>query len=242
MMIIAVQMNSSDHPHIFFDLDHTLWDFEANAEATLRELYDYYDIVNRTDSSVDVFIQTYSRVNNRYWALYRKQQVSKADLRVQRFTDTFAEVGIERADIPKGIWEHYIEICPTKTQLMAGAKETLDYLSQNHKLHLITNGFEETQHRKLKNTKLEQYFQSLTISEVVGSQKPSPYIFKQALLNAGLTAEESTYVGDNFEADVQGGINAGWQVFWLNETNSHPDFTHPKLVRIKKLLELKKHF
>ena len=234
-------MSLTPNSHLFFDLDHTLWDFEANAEATLRELYDYYDIGTKTDKTVDHFIATYSKVNAHYWKMYRNQLVSKADLRVQRFTDTFAEVGIERTNIPQGIWEHYIQVCPTKTRLIDGAKETLDYLSERYNLHLITNGFEETQHRKLKNTKLESYFQSITISEVVGSQKPSPYIFKQALINAGLDSEESVYVGDNFEADVQGGINAGWKVYWLNQSNSHPNFSHPKLVKIKKLIELKSH-
>ena len=154
---------------------------------------------------------------------------SKASLRTARFEETFQLMGIPESETPRNLWEHYLQICPTKTRLMEGAIETLDYLAGRYQLHLLTNGFSETQRRKLKHSKLEGYFKSLTISEEVGYKKPAPEIFDHALSLAGSAHNRGRYVGDSFEADVKGGLNAGWEVFWFQPKQ---DFEHPKLTKI----------
>ncbi len=210
--------------NIFFDLDHTIWDFEANANETLRELYNLYKLSRYAEHSEDDFVNIYKIKNDALWDLYREHKIEKSLLRTKRFTDTFEEMGVPSNEIPTDIWDKYLDICPTKTRLMPGAIETLDYLAGKYTIHLITNGFAETQRRKLKHSNLEQYFNSLTISEEVGVQKPHPLIFKTALENAGSKMKTSTYVGDNINADIKGGLNSGWRVFWLN-----PDGTKPKM-------------
>jgi YjjG family noncanonical pyrimidine nucleotidase len=202
--------------NIFFDLDHTLWDFETNANETLRELYVVYSLQNFSDKTVEDFIALYQKNNDALWDLYRDHKIEKALLRTKRFTDTFIEMGVADQDVPTTIWDRYLEICPTKTTLLPGARETLDYLASKYKLHLITNGFAETQRRKLKHSNLNHYFKTLTISEEVGVQKPHPLIFKTALQNAGSSQTTGTYIGDNEIADVLGGLNSGWKVYWYN--------------------------
>lgn len=227
--------------HLFFDLDHTLWDFETNAKESLYELYDHYQMERYGRSTAEDFVSIYSKINESLWAKYRRHQISKEDLRTSRFEISFQRMGFKPSEVPEGIWEHYIRLCPTKTNLIPGARELLEYLAPNYRLHLITNGFAETQKRKLQNTGLDQYFQSLTISEEVGAQKPSVKIFEHALKNAGSKESDGTYVGDHLEADVKGGINAGWKVYWLS-TETEQNYSHDRLTKVKSLAELKSHF
>ena len=228
--------------HLFFDLDHTLWDFETNAEESLLELYDHYQMDRYGRSSAQDFVDIYRRVNDSLWAKYRKHQISKQELRTTRFEISLQRMGFKPSEVPQGIWEHYIELCPTKTNLMPGARDLLEHLVQEYQLHLITNGFAETQRRKLANTGLDHFFQSLTISEEVGAQKPNPMIFQHALKKAGSTQSSGIYVGDHLEADVKGGINAGWKVYWLHTNPTQEDFSHERLTKISHLSELKTHF
>lgn len=226
--------------NLFFDLDHTIWDFDANAEETLRELYHIYQVRYLSPKSEQDFLDIYVKNNEEMWKLYRQNKITKAVLRSKRFVDTFRDMDVDEEDIPHNIWEKYLEICPTKTILMPGAIETLDYLAGKYELHLITNGFSEVQHRKLEHSNLEQYFKSMTISEEVGVQKPHPLVFETALKNAGSELKTSHYVGDNLEADVKGAINSGWKAYWLTKK---PDlFRHADCTAIAHLTELKELF
>ena len=226
--------------NIFFDLDHTIWDFEANATETLKELYDLYQVQLISPKTKEEFVSIYTRVNDGMWKLYRQHKITKAELRSQRFIDTFREMDVYEQDIPKNIWDKYLEICPTKTILIPNARETLDYLAGNYSLHLITNGFAETQRRKLKHSDLGKYFDSLTISEEVGKQKPHPLVFETALSNAKSSLKTSQYVGDNLEADVKGAINSGWKSYWYTQDSSL--FQHEDCTPLNDLSQLKEYF
>ncbi len=226
--------------NLFFDLDHTIWDFDANAEETLRELYHIYQVRFLSHRSEQDFLDIYVKNNDEMWKLYRQNKITKDVLRSKRFVDTFREMEVDEEEIPHNIWEKYLEICPTKTILMPGAIETLDYLAGKYELHLITNGFAEVQRRKLAHSDLGKYFQSLTISEEVGKQKPHPLVFETALKNAKSSLKTSHYVGDNLEADVKGAIASGWKAYWL--TKDHTIYQHEDCHSIQDLRELKEIF
>ena len=226
--------------NLFFDLDHTIWDFDANAEETLRELYHIYQVRFLSHRSEQDFLDIYVKNNDEMWKLYRQNKITKDVLRSKRFVDTFREMEVDEEEIPHNIWEKYLEICPTKTILMPGARETLDYLAGKYKLHLITNGFAEVQRRKLAHSDLGKYFQSLTISEEVGKQKPHPKLFETALKNAKSSLKTSHYVGDNLEADVKGAIASGWKAYWL--TKDDTIYQHEDCHSIQDLRELKEIF
>lgn len=226
--------------NIFFDLDHTLWDFEANANETLRELYHYYKLQLISPKTEDDFVAIYTKVNDGMWKLYRQNKITKAHLRSQRFIDTFREMDVYEKDIPSDIWDKYLDICPTKTTLIPGAIDALDYLATKYDLHLITNGFAETQRRKLKHSDLGKYFKTLTISEEVGVQKPHPLVFETALKNARSSEETGHYVGDNLEADIKGSIACGWTAYWYG--GDEKIYKNERCHCIKHLSELKEKF
>ncbi|WP_151089227.1 YjjG family noncanonical pyrimidine nucleotidase [Hymenobacter baengnokdamensis] len=208
--------------HLFFDLDHTLWDFETNANETLRQLFADYDLA-RHGLSFAQFSQRYSEVNHALWRLYQSNKVTQKQLREVRFTRTLTRLGVAEADIPADISQRFTSILPRKAAVFPHTHEVLGYLKQKgYILHLITNGFEDVQHIKLASSSLTPYFDEIITSEASGHLKPDPRMFAHALERAGATATESLMIGDNLECDVLGAYNAGIdQVYFNPEKRRH---------------------
>jgi len=202
--------------HIFFDLDRTLWDFEANSHSTLEELFSIFKLEEKGILNADEFIRIYKAHNEKLWGLYRKGDISQKDLRRDRFQRTLSDFGIKDFPLAEEIGEQYISICPKKNQLFPFAIEVLDYLSEKYKLHIITNGFEKVQHIKLKYSDLIKYFDNIITSEQIGVMKPNPKIFEFALANANATSSESVYVGDDLAVDILGCQNCGIEGIYFN--------------------------
>lgn len=225
--------------HIFFDLDHTIWDFDRNAQETLHELYNVYELKALGLHSVQLFIDRYTENNHRLWAQYHNGQITKETLRTQRFKSTFIELGISPDKVPQQFEDDYVRLSPTKTNLFEGAKKVLSYLQEKYTLHIISNGFKETTLTKMNLSALNPYFTEVIISEDVGVNKPNPAIFEHALAKAKALKEESIMIGDSLEADIRGAQNFGlkaiffnplqiekptdveWQIFHLEELLNH---------------------
>lgn len=206
-----------DKKDVFFDLDHTIWDFDKNAQETLHELYHKYHFDKLIgNASSDLFIETYTANNHRLWALYHHGKIDKATLRGLRFADTFTQLGIDPALFPNAFEEEYLNICPTKTNLFPNALETLGYLQGKYNLHLISNGFKEACEKKLQHSKLKPYFKTIVISEMFGVNKPDPRIFEHALQKGEAERKTSVMIGDNLDADVRGAQNAGIEAIFFN--------------------------
>ena len=165
------------YKHIFFDLDRTLWDFESNSQETLLELCKKYNLSEKGISDYEEFIKTYKIHNEELWDLYRVDKISQKDLRRERFQRALADYRIIDPILAERIGEDYINVCPKKTKLYPYTLEILDYLKQKYTLHIITNGFDKTQHIKLEYAKLNPYFSQIITSEKLGVKKPNPAIF-----------------------------------------------------------------
>lgn len=191
---------------VFFDLDHTLWDFETNSALTFR------NIIPRNNIPVDVeaFIQAYVPINFAYWEAFRKEEIGQAQLRYGRLKDSFKAINYEVSDEMIGILsEQYIEILPLHNHLFDDAHEVLSYLKSKYRLHIITNGFHDIQNHKLTNSNILQYFDTITNSESAGVKKPNPLIFDYALRLAEVDCKNSVMIGDCIEADVKGALKCG---------------------------------
>ncbi|NGF58124.1 noncanonical pyrimidine nucleotidase, YjjG family [Parapedobacter sp. SGR-10] len=225
---------------IFFDLDHTIWDFDKNAEETLRDLYYKYnfdDLIKQ--KTPDLFIETYTVNNHRVWDLYHHGKIDKPTLRRLRFADTFAQLGVDPALFPTAFEEEYLVICPTKTNLFPHAHETLQYLQSRYNLHLISNGFREACEKKLYHSKLSPYFKTIVISEIVGINKPDPRIFEHALQHGEAHKETSVMIGDNIEADIRGAIRVGIDAIFFNTTGvEKPGDVHHMVLDLKELQDI----
>lgn len=201
--------------HLFFDLDHTLWDFETNANETLATLYDRHALARHGIRLPD-FNRVYNEVNHALWRLYQANKVTQVQLREIRFVRTLGKLGMAAADVPPTLSAEFTDILPEKSAVFPHTHETLAYLRGKYTLHLITNGFEDMQNRKLTSSNLKQYFDQVITSEHSGHLKPDPRMFAHALQAAGARAPESLMVGDNLECDVLGAHNAGIDQVYFN--------------------------
>lgn len=221
--------------HIFFDLDHTLWDFDKNSKLTFKRIFELHQL----SVQLDDFIEVYEPINLNYWKMYREERVNKADLRYGRLKETFDIINLKvEDDMINKLSVSYIEYLTTYNHLFEGTREILVYLHEKYDLHIITNGFEEAQERKLHNSQIRHYFKTVTNSEMVGVKKPNPKIFNFALKQANALAPESIMIGDSLEADIQGANNVGIEgILFCSNTNGDGH----EVRRINKLIELKSH-
>jgi putative hydrolase of the HAD superfamily len=213
-------MNNAAPDWVFLDLDNTLWDFDGNAEEALEVLFHKHDLHLKSGHSVSNFIGLYKKINATYWRRYEQGEVQKDYLRTARFTDTFLQMGIPESEHPENIWNEYLEICPVMTRMIPDAHLLLEMCSANAQIGLITNGFESTQHIKLKSSEIESKVAFMVTSEASGFAKPDARIFQKALEMAGVLGSQAIYIGDTLDTDVKGGINAGLRTLWLNSTSA----------------------
>ena len=208
--------NQPKYKHLFFDLDHTLWDFEKNSENTWRKLYDEYNLPTLGITDFDAFFATYNVHNDRLWERFRNRFIKREELRWKRVWLTLLDFKIPDSKLAHELSTAYLEILPTQQALMPFAKEILEHCKGRYELHLITNGFEMTQRQKLQYAGIGSYFKELITSEKSGSMKPHGEIFDFALRCTGAQCAESLMIGDAIDIDILGAINAGWDQVYYN--------------------------
>ncbi len=227
------------YKHLFFDLDHTIWDFDKNAEETLNELYHTYKLRDLGLHSPDRFIEVYTHNNHQLWAEYHVGKITKQKLRETRFSKTFIDLGLSPNLIPQQFEDDYVNICPTKTNLFPKAHETLGYLKERYSLHLISNGFKESTELKVSNNGLNVYFENVVISEVVGFNKPDKAIFNHALTLANAGISESIMIGDSLEADIRGAQDYGMKAIYFNpERKEIPEDVDQEITCLSELMTI----
>ena len=218
---------------VFFDLDHTLWDFEKNSALTFEK------ILLESNVGVDLndFLKVYIPANYAFWKLYREEKISKSELRYQRLKSVFDTIGYPVSDeLIDHLADMYIAHLSSYEHLFPGSIALLEYLKPKYRLHIITNGFQEIQDKKLRNSKIDGYFNVVVNSEMAGVKKPNPIIFELALNMARTLPGRSLMIGDSLEADIQGALKAGMHALHFNP-NDGPK--HDFCTMIQELGEIK---
>ena len=206
---------------IFFDLDHTLWDFERNSSETLSELFEEFKLATHIDNK-ERFLATYQTVNGQYWKKYRDGKIDKQTVRFGRFAATLNRFNIPDAEnLGRNIGDKYVERGPHKKNLFPDTHETLAYLKNKYPLHIITNGFKEVQSIKMSGADLNQYFDVILCSEDVGVNKPHRKVFERALELTNCKAEHALMIGDNLEADILGAQKLGITTVLFDPKKEH---------------------
>ncbi|GIZ07369.1 YjjG family noncanonical pyrimidine nucleotidase [Flavobacterium sp. UMI-01] len=220
---------------VFFDLDHTLWDFDKNSALAFEViLKERHPLVNRA-----AFIEAYIPINQSCWKLFQYNKITHEELRYNRLKYSFDALGYPVTDQEIDcISAQYIELLPENNHLFDGAVEILDYLKSKYRLHIITNGFAAVQYKKMHKAQLISYFTTITNSEMAGVKKPNPVIFEYALQLAKAKKESSIMIGDSLDADVQGALDSGLDAIYFNEAIA----TFPTNIKqITHLLQLKNY-
>jgi len=221
--------------HVFFDLDHTLWDFEANAEKAYEACF----VKQAIKVDLIAFMKYYRPINHNYWKAYREERVTKEALKYGRLEDTFKALDYKVTPIEIDlIAADFLQFLPTFTKLFKGSIALLDYLKPKYRLHIITNGFSEVQMPKLKNSGLLKYFDTVITSESVGVKKPNPKIFEYALTKANALASESVMIGDSLEADIEGADKVGMHSLFFNPNKTQ---VAKEIKQVTELVDIKAH-
>jgi putative hydrolase of the HAD superfamily len=224
--------------HLFFDLDHTLWDFEANSKTTLEEIHTALRLGERGVNDFDLFHKNYLQHNEKLWERYRNGYIKQEELRVKRMWLCLLDFKIADNELAQEMSLRFMEMLPTRTILFPYTKEILEYLiDKGYILHLITNGFEKTQHNKLMYSGLNPFFKEVITSEGSGSLKPNKENFEFALLKCGAKAAESIMIGDSIEVDILGAVNAGIDQVFVNHLGIEPEIKPTYTVNSLKELE-----
>jgi putative hydrolase of the HAD superfamily len=226
-------MTFNNVEHIFFDLDHTLWDFDKNSALTFEIIFKE----EKVEIDLADFLKAYMPINENYWKLYRENRISKEALRTGRLEDCFKYLKLSVSPlIIESLSNKYIKFLPNYNHLLEDTIDVLEYLYPKYKLHIITNGFEEVQNLKLTNSNISKYFDSVTTSEEAGVKKPHALIFQKALEKCHAPAENSLMVGDNLEADIMGAKNAGMHSIFFDYYQKEGNTTNT--LSIQKLKDL----
>ncbi len=205
------------YKHIFFDLDHTLYDFDRSTRLTFSELYKKFELQQNGVLDFDDFMKTYFEHNVRLWGDYREGKISKKFLNVERFHVTLLHYGIDDRAFAGRFADEYLQKTPLNKSLFPGAVEVLEYLKPKYKLHIITNGFEEVQKVKMESNDLNRFFDTVTTSEEAGARKPDKQIYHHAMSKAGARVEESIMIGDDPDVDILGARLVGMdQILFTN--------------------------
>ncbi|MCF6133082.1 YjjG family noncanonical pyrimidine nucleotidase [Flavobacterium wongokense] len=218
---------------IFFDLDHTLWDFDRNSILAFDKIFrQHYPTID-----TQKFIEIYAPINQACWKLYQVDKITHEELRYNRLRQSFDAMDYNISDEEINRISHdYIEFLPDNNQLFDGAIEILKYLQPKYNLHIITNGFAEVQGKKINNSGLGNYFKTITNSEMAGVKKPHRNIFEFALSLANVKKENAIMIGDCIDADVRGAIEFGMEAILFDEKGIHDV---GGIRKINHLLELK---
>ena len=218
--------------HIFFDLDHTLWDFEKNSAATFQFIFKELKV----DFSLETFLEFYNPINHYYWKQYRENKITEIELRFLRLEKTFNKMNVSFThELIDQFSELYIQELSKNTILFKDTVTVLEYLNLKYTLHIITNGFENVQQKKLKNSGIDHFFEVVLTAEKIGIKKPKPEIFLSALKSANAQPEHSLMIGDSLEADIQTPLKLGLQAIHIN---SHNEQHHEECLIIDKLMDL----
>ena len=220
---------------IFFDLDHTLWDFEKNSALTFEKIF----VQQQIDVDLEDFLKVYVPANLKYWKLYREEKITKAALRYERLKSVFDTVGYTASDdLIHFLSEEYINHLSSFNHLFPDAVEVLDYLKPRYRLHIITNGFQEIQEKKLRNSGIHAYFEHIIDSEMAGVKKPNPIIFNLALSRAKVAPQKALMIGDSLEADILGAIGVGLHTLHFNAHGGEAHDHGPVIYNLKEIKSL----
>jgi YjjG family noncanonical pyrimidine nucleotidase len=221
---------------VFFDLDHTLWDYETNSEEALQELYHKYELGGIGCDPFDHFYKGFVKINNEIWDAYDRGLIPKEVIRNERFHRVFLNSGLNNYELSLEFSAAYIAESPKKSALVAHAKDVLDYLHARYPLYIITNGFDEIQATKMASSGITNYFKGVVTSSRAGCKKPEKEIFEFALRENGFICSDSIMIGDNLLTDIAGARNASVDTVFYNPYNvAHEQQVTYEITSLKEL-------
>jgi YjjG family noncanonical pyrimidine nucleotidase len=236
-----MSIRNMSYKNIFFDLDHTLWDFERNSSESLSEVFQEAKLQEHGILSENDFIRSFLKINTKLWDQFDRGLIQHSFIRENRFKMVFQELGANLPPHQNAIGEKYLQALPTKKHLLAGALDILEYLSdKGYALHIITNGFNDIQNKKIQNSGIAHYFTNVVTFETANAKKPDPVIYEYAIEMTKTPRSQCLMIGDNWIADILGAKQVGLDTVYYNPSNlkfdDTPTFDIRQLTDLKEIL------
>ena len=200
---------------LLFDADNTVLDFDKSEEQALKRAF--CDMGLEFNQNV---LQIYRKNNVAQWQLFEKGQLTKPQVLINRFVNTFADLQLpaELAQRTGDLYEEYLKL---GFFVVPYAEEVLDKLQTKCQLYVVSNGVAEIQNSRMKGSGLEKYFRARFVSETVGYPKPKIEYFNYCFAHVdGFDKNKTLIIGDSLTSDIQGGVNAGIDTCWFNSTHA----------------------
>ena len=195
---------------LIFDADNTLFDYDYAENYALRMSLAAFDVPWQAD-----YLEHYRKINSQAWQDYERGKLSRDNLRTERFRNFVNRINVSVN--PDELSNRYLAELGNAGFLLAGASRLLEEVHTHCAMALLTNGFSSVQRGRIAKSGIESFFESIVISEEVGSQKPERTIFDLVLSRFdGIDRSSVLMIGDNLVSDIQGGNGAGLQTCWYN--------------------------
>ncbi len=221
--------------HLFFDLDHTLWDFERNSKICLEAIMDKEKQVLPSDFDIEIFLQHFSVINAGLWRELDENRITHDNLRQVRFQRVLSAMNIEISDeFSLNLNQHFLDTLPHQHHLMDDAFDVLEYLHPKYRLHILSNGYLEIQRKKMHSGGILHFFENIFTIDNAGYKKPEKAFFEFALNEIKTAPENCIMIGDNLLTDIEGAQNAGIATIYFN-----PELEVTDAENINQLLALK---
>lgn len=194
-----------------FDLDDTLLDFSASEKLSFFKAMESLNV----KCNLEAVFQDYQIFNEALWRKFEQAEVTKDFLKVERFRQTFSQNKIEMDAELASL--RYLEALPETVVVMEGARELCESMTKFGELGIITNGIEQVQNQRIRNSGLKDYFSFVSVSDEIGVAKPNPLFFEHTVKKARSFLQEKTVIiGDRIDADILGAHNFGIDSCWFN--------------------------
>ena len=224
--------------YLFFDLDHTLWDYDTNAKTVLTNLYHHFELGSVIRHGPERFLEIYFKTNDGLWHDYNQGRITKEVIRNDRFDMVMTNCDASGYDRGLEMSDYFLGNCPRQKVVMPDAIMALDYLGKKYRMSIITNGFDDVQEVKMKASGLDKYFEHVITSETIGVKKPNPEIFEHALEKVGVLKEDALMIGDNPKTDIWGAQNAGITPLLYNPTGRIKSECELEIKHLRELMTL----
>lgn len=225
---------------VLFDADNTLLDFNKDEHQALVKALEYYNVPATKENT-----RIYSEINQGMWKQLERGEITKPELKKNRFRLFFEAIGFECSEDPFTVNEHYLSLLGEGGNTLDKAPETVQALKKRGiELHIVTNGIALTQAKRLERSGLLSYIDEVFVSETVGFQKPRKEYFDFVLKKISEKDKSKILlVGDSLTSDIKGAMNAGLPCCWLNPSGEKApddyriDFEIGEISEVLKLFE-----